>query len=450
MKISRTHSVGTYSAVACTMLGLLSASSPLMAQTNIRQAVQVTGQPTSVMPKTNATPDMLKIASVAAPAAQGDPTFGNGPAPGPLGPGPGCNLFPAPPSTGASVPLSYFGPPPSASNPSLVGPYQLLQSGHVDAAKGTITLPLYKGYMKKGNAPVWYILTDVSDPAVATLLGLNPSAKLTNAGPGARTANFNSNGDLIFDAGKVDFSPERVLVSGPSSAPFPPAVFRPGSIGDANYGPLVRVLNAGGIFYNAPIVAFGVDASQINFPNGNVDYSKVHDQVLAIDPFGMTVTFQLINGFSFGHPLWYISTDSSTQLVAAIEGNTYAPLMQNLVTGEDDGFSSPVERIFIATNGSTDCANPQRQGLDAALTDGFRPNNTFGGIPTVATDYSPMWNGQLYEWTADAVSKGYRQQLREEFQILTYVQDGLLTGPNGAPFGDSHFIISCPPVQRLE
>jgi len=27
------------------------------------------------------------------------------------------------------------------------------------------------------------------------------------------------------------------------------------------------------------MVAFGVDASQINFPNGNVDYSKVHDEV---------------------------------------------------------------------------------------------------------------------------------------------------------------------------
>jgi hypothetical protein len=304
--------------------------------------------------------------------------------------------------------------------------------------------------MKKGNVPVWYILTDVDDPGVAALLGLNLSAKLTNAGPGARTANFNSNGDLIFNAGTVDFSPNRTLVAGPSSAPFPPAVAQPGSIGDANYSPLVRVLNAGGIFYNAPIVAYGVNESQINFPNGNVDYSKVHDQVLAIDPSAMTVTFQLINGFSFGHPLWYISTDSSTQLVAAIEGNTYAPLMQNLVTGNDDSFGSPVERIFIATNGSTDCANPQRQGLDAALTDGFRPNNTFGGIPTVATDYSPMWNGQLYEWTPESVSKGYRQQLREEFQILTYVDDGLLTGPNGAPFGDSKFIISCPPVQRLE
>jgi hypothetical protein len=336
----------------------------LMAGTDTGQAVQVTGQATSVMPKSNATPDMLKAASAVAPAQSTiAPTFGDGPAPGPLGPGPGCNLFPALASTGASVPLSYFGPPPSAGNPSMVGPYQLLQSGHVDAAKGTLTLPLYKGYMKNGNVPVWYILTDVSDPTVATLLGLNPSAKLTNAGPGARTANFNSNGDLIFDAGAVDFSPERALVSGSSSAPFPPAVSRPGSIGDANYSPLVRVLNAGGIFYNAPIVANGVEANDINFPNGNVDYHKVHDQVLAIDPFNQTVTLQLINGFSFGRPLWYISLDASTQMVAAIEGNTYAPLMQNLVTGKDDSCSSPVERIFIATNGSTDCANPQRLKL---------------------------------------------------------------------------------------
>jgi hypothetical protein len=81
---------------------------------------------------------------------------------------------------------------------------------------------------------VWYILTDVDDPGVAALLGLNLSAKLTNAGPGARTANFNSNGDLIFNAGRVDFSPNRTLVAGPSSAPFPPVVAEPGSIGDAN------------------------------------------------------------------------------------------------------------------------------------------------------------------------------------------------------------------------
>jgi hypothetical protein len=451
MNVSQTSKIGKHATLAWTMAGLLSASSLVMSQTTVASGVQITGNKTSVMPKSNATRDMLKAASAAAPAAQEGASFGNGPAPGPrANPGPGCNLFPAPASTGADVPITYFGPPPSSTNPSLVGPYQLLQSGVVDSIKGTITLPLYKGYMKKGNVPVWYILTDTDDPGVAALLGLNLSAKLSNAGPGARTANFNSNSDLIFDAGTVNFAPNRLLVAGPPSAPFPPIVSKPGSIGDANYSPIVRVLNAGGIFYNAPIVAYGVNESQINFPDGNVDYSKVHDQVLAIDPYNMTVTFQLINGFSFGHPLWYISTDASTTLVAAIEGNTYAPLLDKLKTGNDDSFGSAIERIFIATNGSLGCANPQRQGLDAALTDGFRPNNTFGGIPTVATDYSPLWNGQLYEWTPAAVDQGYRQQLREEFQILTYVDDGLLTGPNGAPFGDSMFIISCPPVQRLE
>src|SRR6476469_1437372 len=73
------------------------------------------------------------------------PNTDQGPGPGPIGPGPGCNLFPAPPSVGASVGLSYFGPPPAESNPSLVGPVQLLKSGQVDDSKGTITLPLYLG-----------------------------------------------------------------------------------------------------------------------------------------------------------------------------------------------------------------------------------------------------------------------------------------------------------------
>jgi hypothetical protein len=57
-----------------------------------------------------------------------------GPGPGPIGPGPGCDLSPTPPSVGATVPLSYFGPSPSTTNPSLVGPVQLLNSGTVDAA----------------------------------------------------------------------------------------------------------------------------------------------------------------------------------------------------------------------------------------------------------------------------------------------------------------------------
>jgi hypothetical protein len=375
-----------------------------------------------------------------------------GPGPGPIGPGPGCNLFPAPPSVGATVPLTYFGPSPSETNPSLVGPVQLLKSGTVDAARGTITLPLYLGHMKGSKKNVWYILTDVDDPNVAAELGLNFSAKLTFASNAARTATLAADGTLVFDKGTVDFSPVRNIVPGPSGAEFPPASAVPGAVGDADYSPFVQVTNAGGVIYNAPIVAFNVDASQINFPDGNVDYTKVHDEVVAIDPINQTVTINLINGFSFGRPVWYISMDTSIPLGAAIEHNTFAPLMQQLHLGTDDSFSSPVERIFIGTNGpeSGGCNNPLRQGLSADLADGARPNNVLGGIPTIALDYSPAWDAQLFEWTKDAIDNGFRGQVREEFQILTFVQDGLITGPGGAPFGSSGFSINCPIAQRLD
>jgi len=375
-----------------------------------------------------------------------------GPGPGPIGPGPGCNLFPAPPSVGAIVPLTYFGPPPSETNPSLVGPVQLLKSGTVDAAHGTITLPLYLGHMKGSNKNVWYILTDVDDPNVAAELGLNFSAKLTFASNAARTANLAADGTLVFDKGTVDFSPVRNIVPGPSGAEFPPVSAQPGAVGDADYSPFVQVVNAGGVIYNAPIVAFGVNANEINFPDGNVDYSMVHDEVVAIDPNNQTVTINLINGFSFGRPVWYISMDTSIPLGAAIEHNTFAPLMQQLHLGGDDSFSSPIERIFISTNGaeSGGCSNPQRQGLSADLADGARPNNVLGGIPTIALDYSPAWDAQLFEWTKDAIENGFRGQVREEFQILTFVQDGLITGPGGKPFGSSGFSINCPIAQRLD
>ena len=385
-------------------------------------------------------------------SSSGTFNFDQGPGPGPIGPGPGCNLFPAPPSVGATVPLTYFGPPPSEVNPSLVGPVQLLKSGTVDAAHGTITLPLYLGHMKGSKKNVWYILTDVDDPNVAAELGLNFSAKLTFASNAARTANLAADGTLVFDKGTVDFSPVRNIVPGPPGAEFPPVSAQPGAVGDADYSPFVKVTNAAGVIYNAPIVAFGVDANQINFPNGNVDYSKVHDEVVAIDPFAQTVTINLINGFSFGRPVWYISMDTSIPLGAAIEHNTFAPLMQQLHLGTDDSFASPVERIFISTNGAEagGCSNPQRQGLSADLADGRRPNNVLGGIPTIALDYSPAWDAQLFEWTKDAIENGFRGQVREEFQILTFVQDGLITGPGGKPFGSSGFSINCPIAQRLD
>ena len=326
-----------------------------------------------------------------------------------------------------------------------------LDTGQVDATVGTITIPLYKGTVKSTGKTAWYILTDVSDPGIAAELGLNFSAKMNNITTAARTGNLGPDGNIIFDKGTVNFAPKRDIVPGPEGAEFPPKSFTPGEVGDASYSPYVRIANGGGVVYNAPMIAYDVDASQINFPNGNVDYTKVHDAVQAIDPIGMTVTLALVNGFSFGRPVWYISMDASIPLAAAIEHNTYAPLMGNLLLGNDDSAGSPIERIFIATNGQEGCDNPQRQGLSADLNDGHRPNNTLGGIPTLALDYSPAWDANLYTWTDDAINKGYRQQLREEFQILTYAADGLIMGASQtAPFGSAGFSINCPIVQRLD
>jgi hypothetical protein len=84
---------------------------------------------------------------------------------------------PPPPSVGATVPATYFGPAPSDVQREYVGPYQLLKSGKIDLNTETITLPLYLGKMKDGRK-VWYVLTDTTDAGNAAALGLNYSAKL--------------------------------------------------------------------------------------------------------------------------------------------------------------------------------------------------------------------------------------------------------------------------------
>jgi hypothetical protein len=390
---------------------------------------------------------------------------GNGPGPGPLGPGAGCNLVPAIASVGTVVDISEFPPPDSVGvDPRLAGPVQLLRSGKFDipietltradvpdGAKGTVTLPLYKGSVQTpaGPRPAWYVILDASTQEEADRLGVNFAEKLENAGDAARRATLRSDGTFQFESGLVDFSPDRVVEPGPRNRPFPPRDARPGSIGDEHYSPLVTV---GGVTYDAPIIAAAVEDGAINFPNGNPNYDRVHDQVVAIDPVKRTVTLNLINGFSFGKPVLYISSDASDPTIAAIEGNTLAPRLRRLETGIDDVPRSAVERIFIAVNGPSrdGCDNPQRQGVYAALNDGHRPNNVFGGIPTVALDYSPVWDGNAFEWTDEAIRRGYRGLVNEEFRILQLARDGYITGLNGAPFGSAGFVIVCGVAARLD
>ncbi|MCI0526781.1 MAG: hypothetical protein L0Y56_04915, partial [Nitrospira sp.] len=238
-------------------------------------------------------------------------------------------------------------------------------------------------------------------------------------------------------------------VPGDSPHAFPPKVAEPGSIGDANYTPLVRITNAGGFIYNAPVVAFGVEANQLSFPNGKLDYKLVHDKVVKIDPKEMTVTIALTPSFSFARPVLYLSTDANDAGVAALEAATLAPSLKDITVGRDDSAFSAVERIFVFANGPTGKDNPQRQGLNSAILDGRSPLNILGGIPTIATDYSPLWDVNLGVWTEEAIQKGYRSRLIEEFQILGFVERGWITGPGGAKYGSTGLIVNCPIVFRF-
>lgn len=360
------------------------------------------------------------------------------------------DVTPAPASIGADVPLTYFGPAPSQVQRELIGPYQLLKAGQIDVEAGTITLPLYQGRMRDGRT-AWYVLTDTDDRGNAEALGLNWSAKLTYAAVGraVRNATLAPDATLVFESGTVDFSPERRVVPGAGANAFPPQVAEPGSIGDGNYSPLVRVTNAGNQIYNAPMIAFDVSADEISFCDGNPDYRLVHDKVASICPEEGTVTLRLTPGLSFARPILYVSFDSNNPVAATLEESTLAPGLADITVGRDDSAFSAVERLFSFVNGPIGRGNPQRQGLNSAIADGASPLNVFGGIPTIATDYSPMWDFNLGVWTQEAIDRDYRSRLTEEFQILGFVQQGWLTGPDGQPYGSTGIIVNCPVVFRF-
>ena len=361
------------------------------------------------------------------------------------------DIQPAPAAIGADVPATYFGPQPSKVQRELVGAYQNLKSGKVDLDKGTITLPLYQGAMKSGET-VWYIVTDTDDKGNADQLGLNYSPKLTFAdvGRAVRRATLDSKFRLIFDAGTVDFSPKRSVTPGDAPNFFPPKQFQPSGVGDKDYTPLVKITNAGGHIYNAPVVAYNVSADVLNqFCNGNPDHGLVHQKVVRICPRDQTVTMMLTTGFSFAKPVLYLSTDTNNKLTAALEGATYAPGLEDITSGGDDSLFSPVERIFVFANGPTGKDNPQRQGLNSALSDGGGPLNVLGGIPTVATDYSPVWDLNPSVWTQKAIELGYRSRMTEEFSILGMVQKGWITELDGKKFGSVGLVVDCPIVYRF-
>ncbi|HTW83370.1 MAG TPA: hypothetical protein VMD91_04770 [Candidatus Sulfotelmatobacter sp.] len=263
----------------------------------------------------------------------------------------------------------------------------------VDTKAHTAVLPVYRG-TAHGQA-VWYIVTDASDVATARRLHVIFSPALATIGDEATQTATRAGGRLDF-AGAPDFAPTRTYVA--SAGGFPPTSATPGGLADAAYSPFVRVAGEPGVL-NAPIVATG------DGPFDVTHHANTEDRVLAIDTTRMTVTLTLARGFVNGKPMYYISTEASDPVAAAVERSTYVPRLAK-------AHASATIPIGVVANGPT--APASAQGLrylaldtpldrDATLANApeiSAPFNVLSQVPDVARPddanaYSPLWTAYV-------------------------------------------------------
>jgi hypothetical protein len=371
----------------------------------------------------------------------------------------GAPLHEARPAPGAIFPDEHIivaQPSPSEVNPSFLGPVLLMKSAHIDLETGTMTIPLRTGQMETGEL-VWSVLTDVSDENLANLHGINYSAKMAYGitGNGARTGRLERDGSVTFQNGRVDFSPEASITPGAAPDFFPPTAFQPGAVGDAEYSPLVEFDNAKSAIFNMPMVAFDISAEELDaMCDGDVDHSRVHDKVVAICPRDGTVTLQMTLGYTFGKPIFYLSTEANDPLVAVLEGSIHTPALNDLPFAlEDAAPGEAAERIYVITNGPTGNDHPFRQGVNSALSDpgSHGPLNILGGIPTINLDYSPIWRLFPVRWTDAAIAAGYRTRLTNAIDIENAGAKGIVESiaEGGGPPKPVGFLVNCPVVYRI-
>ena len=122
---------------------------------------------------------------------------------------------PAPTFLKPDVNIVVAQPSPSEVNPAFLGPVLLMKQAQVNLEKGIATLPLRKGKLRSGEL-VWFVVTDTTDENLANLHGLVYSPKLAYGltGKGSREATIERDGTFTFEAGKVDFSPDRSVTPG--------------------------------------------------------------------------------------------------------------------------------------------------------------------------------------------------------------------------------------------
>lgn len=309
----------------------------------------------------------------------------------------------------------------------------------------SVTLPLLQGWTVSGEK-TYYVLTESSDFEDAKKLGINysPIMKYAIGTQAVQSVTRGKDGKINFK-GTVDFSPVRVLIQGSPKA-FPPSTAVPGSVGDADYSPIL-VLN--GIVYNAPQVA---------------NNSGVQDRVLSINYDAMTVKLLVSDGFYLGKQFFYhLVTDASDPVPAAIENGIYAARLKYLPTfGKNTLSDMSVNRGFaLVGNGETGINNPERQGLNSTIIDGgLEPDNIFQQDPQnnlANSNYSAMWDAHVYLWTDAAIAAGQRKRVKDLNQLKALLEAGsVITDPTAtgivnptiAGLKNNGLIINCPVIAQ--
>jgi hypothetical protein len=361
----------------------------------------------------------------------------------------------------------------------------------VDLTRDFATLPLYKGSV--GNETVWYVITDVSDVAMARRLGINHAPKLSNAPRDCpacvqevRTASPVLGAAPVQFQGAPDFSPVRTVRPAPPPKTFPPLAFTVGATARAGYSPYVRVGNSS-IVFNAPIVATG------NGPFDVTTHSNTHDRTLGIDTARMTTDHLFVRGFANGRSIAYLSFDSSDAFTATVERSTFVPALADLqfANGGDtvehqDRPDSARASIFTFVNarvglevapppsgatqgpgrsqGLTHALSLPIVGRDAAVANpdvlealrrGADVSNIFSDMPrdfgnSRAREYSPAWDLQVGVYSPWAVAKGLNGLKTDASTVRRLASRGLVTAPGGLRLGSANIVINCPALAFLD
>ena len=286
----------------------------------------------------------------------------------------------------------------------------------VEHADHTVTLPLRPGRAPSGD--FWYVVLDASSSSAAQRFGVNVAQKLANAPSKAVQSGRFDHGVLVVGAG-VDFSPERSVTEG-----------RPGSVGEAGYTPLVRLPD--GTVIDAPAVS-----------NATGD----HDKVVSLSTATRQVRLQETEGRSRGNVVHYVSTEASAAAVAALEGATLAPRLDDAPFPGGDGTDSARASLAAFVNGRTGADDPQRQGIASALADGLDPLNVLAWEPNQGR-YSPLWDVHLAEWTVAAKAAGRDLRQSRFADVEDLAEQGFVTGPHGTAFGPARVVVVCPVVSE--